>query len=253
MVVKPGSQSGNQTLSNGMLKSPDNYLFDAQQFPWFSPPKIAIAYSQLIKKYGEDVLTNTRFQKAKEAGSVALLLLAMNKIFGEHYLLQVSDDESPDVRSVILKEIPGQPIHGFFQEVEVVHFEEHSKETDVVDFLKTTKLSKKKSYDELTIILCHIQKNIDIPPIEHLRRRIAELSPKPQIYLLGKVIEPEKYLVTQLWKETWPDFVIDMLEQVTKYPRRPSILWLTKSSSKTLNFRPYTGRKPTLEEIFHLK
>lgn len=241
-------------LADGVLQSKDEYIYDVKQHPWYSPPKILLSYVELIKKYGDDrVKSDTKFKKAKEALSVAILLLGMRKLFGEHYLMQVSDDESPDVRSMILKEQPGRPVHGYFQEVEVVHFEKHSKAENIIEFLKQTKLSKKKSYDELTIILCHLDKDMHIPSFKAIHDELATMNPKPQIYLLGRISPDEQeYLVTQVWHDYFDPVRVNAIELANAYPRRPSSLRLTRSSSDKITYEQVIGQKSTVEEVFHL-
>lgn len=240
--------------TDGILQSKEEYLFDVKKHPWYSPPKILLAYVELIKKYGEvEVRSNTKFQKAKEALSVALLLLGMREIYQEHYLMQVSDDESPDVRSMVLKEQLDKPVHGYFQEVEVVHFEKHSKAENIVDFLKKTKLSKKKSYDELTIILCHLDRDIYIPSFKDIHEELKEINPKPQIYLIGRIsADKQEYLITQIWHEYVEPIKIDAIKLANSYPRKPSSLLLTRSSSDKITYGQATPSNASIEDIFHL-
>lgn len=72
-----------------------------------------------------------------------------------------------------------------YQDVEVVTLESHSKE-DVDDFLKRTKLSSKKAYQDDTIILCHIDKNTATKKWSEISAALAGTAKKYDIYPLAR-------------------------------------------------------------------
>jgi len=85
------------------------------------------------------------------------------------------------------------------QEVEVVIFDTHSDERSIPDFLRRTKLSKRKSYDPLTTILCYIRKDFDIPPLKIIVNELQSDECQSPIMLLGKTSpNQEIYKISQI-------------------------------------------------------
>jgi hypothetical protein len=205
-----------------------------------------------VAKYDKAVFSDRLFQKAREGRSVAILLLEIHRRQGLHFLMQISEDDSPDVRTVTLQEIPNNPVHGYFQEIEVVNLGPHSLTENIIEFLKQTKLSKEKSYDEKTIILCQIDKDMVSGPWEGMHSELKYLNPKFPIYIMGKVSKDQEiYRICHVWDELERPSDIDISTLAKSYPK-PDTVVLTLSVEKNITFKPINRSRPSVFEILHL-
>lgn len=233
--------------------STNNAIIDINTRPWHSPSYVLWSLDQLILKYGEIVGTKREFQKAREARAVALLLLGINKTQGLHYMMQISDDNSPDIRSIRLVERPNQPTVGEIQDVEVVTFGNYS-DGEVADFIINKKLNSKKAYDDKTIILCEVIKRTNLQPYVTMYEKMKSINPLPTIFVLGK-ISPEQdryvYQICQIWPSI--DYLedIDVLQQVKTYPA-PHNLMLNHGPAQIITYTKSGKAKPTPYEVFGL-
>jgi hypothetical protein len=229
-----------------------DYIFDSGLYPWHSPRYVLEAYDSLIQTFNDQALGSKDFEKAREARLVAISLLGIHELTKRHYLMQVSRENSPDIVTMFRAELKGMPVHGFFQEVEVVSFDKNSPETDVVEFLKRTKLSPKYSYDNKTIILCEVKRDMRLPPYETIHTRLKELNPLPTVIIIGK-ISPEKliYKICQIWPTLDLLTDIDVFELANKYPS-PHNLQLTKGSDHQIKYGKRVAGKPGYFEVFGL-
>jgi hypothetical protein len=79
----------------------------------------------------------------------------------------------------------------YVEDVEVVTLEAHSSE-DIDDFLKRTKLSATKSYDEKTTILCNVERDLQTKPWREITQSLASSAAKNDVFVLGR-IDPKKW------------------------------------------------------------
>jgi len=162
--------------------------YNVQKFPWYSPHFIIQAIDRLAKIYGSNIEDKREFKIAREMFDAAVALLGAYEFSSDNkYFMQPNfQSDSPDVMAAKQTEQIGAPILLEINQMEIVTMNEYSKTDDVVEFLKSTKLSHKKAYDEKTLIVCIINKKIQID-----RRKIVndlkKISPKPTIYILGKI------------------------------------------------------------------
>ena len=70
--------------------------------------------------------------------------------------------------------------------MEITEFEEHSTDNDVVEFLKRTKLSPRKSYDEHTMIICLVNRKKEEINRKYINEELKKINPKYTIYILGR-------------------------------------------------------------------
>jgi len=229
----------------------EQYLFDAKEYPWHSPRYVLEAYNYLLSKYGGETMNSEKtFEKAREMRVTAICLLVMHKALKDHFFMQISREQSPDVRTMVRKEVKGRPVHGFFQEVEVVTFDNNSSETNLIKFLKRTKLSKHYSYDDKTIILCELKKNMILPPYKQLYLELSKLSPTPTIMIVGK-ISPSTHLysVCQLWPKLELNTTVDLIAATKNYPS-PHNLRLYRGMSQKKSIKKSSEPKPTYYQVF---
>lgn len=160
-------------------------------------------------------------QKIKEAISVAIMAVGMNIRNKSDYLVKPVDDkeQTPDVRTMRIIEENHKPNMMEVQEIEVVTLGNHSKE-QVDDFLKKTKLSKKKHYPKSTIILCHINKDLQkAKSWMEIHNSIKNIIPN-EVFILARVhAERHVYQLVQVN----PDVDIieyNLEEELKKQPKR---------------------------------
>lgn len=171
---------------------------------WYSPLNVISHFKRIEKELSISEHTSKKFRKAREAFEVAVMLVGMRLILNREFWLQLVGDEleSPDVRTGTFT-LPTKTKADDFsiQDVEVVEYNNHSRET-LIDFLKRTKLSNKKSYDPLTTILCYINRNMYCPPLRDLHNDLRKEGIKGincPIILVGKTLpEKETYKIAQI-------------------------------------------------------
>lgn len=127
--------------------------------------------------------------------SVAIMLVGMNKRNGSDYKLQTvkAHEQTPDIRTMRLIDEGEKAPTMEFQDVEVVTLEKNSDE-EVDVFLKRTKLSPKKSYPLTTVILCHMNKNVQkAKSWMQVYQSLKELNHPNEVFILAR-IDPTKHI-----------------------------------------------------------
>lgn len=159
------------------------FNYDRQLDPWYSAAEVIKRFVQLESMFGEDLLEKNDFKKAREIfyGAATLLGTYISNPKNNYYIQINRQTSSPDV--VATKQIE-KGIWTIAQ-LEITEFEEHFATNDMFEFLRKTKLSKKKSYSEFTIIVCIVNRSASIDEVE-LSKKLKELKPKSAIYILGK-------------------------------------------------------------------
>lgn len=231
--------------------SDEQYLFNAHEYPWHSPRYVLEAYDYLLTAYDQNAVIKEKvFEKAREMRAAAICLLGIWQIQDEHFMMQVSRDRSPDVRTMVLKEIKDKPNHGFFQEVELVALDDNSDETELIPFLERTKLSPRYAYDDKTIILVELKKNMTIPSYNEIHRQLEPLNPTPTVMILCRVHPTEhQYAVTQVWPIVELNSEVDVVKAANAYPS-PHNLQLTRGMARKVMFSNSGKPKPTYYEVF---
>lgn len=161
--------------------------YDVNKSSWFSPIEIINRFESLRSIYGDLITSQPEFKKAREMFIGAVTLLGAYELSpSNNYWLQLNrQSNSPDVMAGKQTERKGEDILLEIAQMEIVEFEEHFPSNSIIEFLKKTKLSSKKSYDENTMIVCMVNK---IVPIEHkfIHDEIVKLSPNSTIYIVGR-------------------------------------------------------------------
>ncbi|MFA6459309.1 MAG: hypothetical protein WCV79_02860 [Candidatus Paceibacterota bacterium] len=125
---------------------------------WFSPLNV-IYHGELLKRQlPNEKKKSKEFRKVVEAVTVAQMLIGvMIKEGKEHWMQLVGDNEgSPDIRTISYVESKDEKFDYMEQvDVEVVEYESHTSAA-IPRFIVDTKLTGSKSYDENTVILCHV-------------------------------------------------------------------------------------------------
>jgi hypothetical protein len=171
----------------------DSYL-------WFTPGYMIQCGIQARKKFREEgKRAPSEMSKAlNESYATAVACLGFNKLMNKEFRLQLvsPQERSPDIRVSYEVPAPEGSRHDEwlnYWDIEVVTLDEHSSEQDADDFLKRTKFAATKSYDQETIILCYINKDIVHGKLwKHVSAELAKLSPQNSTFLLGRT-HPTEY------------------------------------------------------------
>jgi len=191
---------------------------DIKKYPWFSPTYVLHAHVDIVRLFGQEIVDmKTDFQRVEELRKSAVMVLALHKRTGIRLLMQASRDTSPDVLTLELIESLDKPVHGSYHTVEVVDFGKNG-EQDVARFLLDMKLkSKKKAYDEKTMILCYINKSFHANFAEIHKKLKNEVFKPKIVYLLGRIKNSKEYLLTQIYPEV-AHITVDALAHSKIYP-----------------------------------
>lgn len=210
----------------------------SQNNVWFLPLNFVYHFGKLeqTKKIPKE-----KFKKCYEAYIAAIFLINMFTYCNKVFWMQIVPDKegSPDIKSVSYKDNISNDIE--IHDIELVFFEEHSHE-DLGDFLLKTKLSKKKSYDNKTSILCYIQKNnYQIKKEIFSQLEKANHSFKGQLFLLWRnKTKNTQYCVLKVFPKKGVLKTFNVYEEVKKEAQYPSVLVLKKGLKRENN---YVGEK----------
>lgn len=228
--------------------------YNFQKHPWYSPQLVIAATNRLAKLYGSNIESRREFKLAREMFDCAVALLGAYELHpdNKYYLQPNLQSDSPDVVAVKQTEVANSPLTLEITQLEVVTMNEYSSTDNVVEFLKMTKLSKKKSYDNKTLIICVINKKIQVNRSE-IANELKKINPQSTIYVLGKI---------QKLKDTWTVFspypqptkpVIYALSETVKKYHLPSPMKLHKGIAKKIAYEKTHPETTTIYDIFNLK
>lgn len=203
-------------------------------------------FKRIEKGLSTQERTSKKFRKAREAFVVAVMLVGMRSILDREFWLQLVGDEfeSPDVRTGTFT-LPTKTQADDFsiQDVEVVEYNNYSKET-LLDFLKKTKLSDKKSYDSLTTILCYICRNMHLPPLRDLHNNLYKEGINCPVMILGKTSpEKETYKIAQINPSVDLIAEFDLIREL-KDKKYKGVLPLVRGVVPKADYRPDEKHSP---------
>lgn len=208
--------------------------YDVQKYPWFSPHFIIKAMHMLTKLYGANVENKGEFKLAREMLDSAIALLGVYELHHDNkYFLQANlQSDSPDVVASKSTEMIDAPVVLEKTNLEIVTMEEHSGTDDIVEFLKKTKLSPKKSYDGKTLIVCVINKKVQIN-IQKIADELKKIKPKSTIYILGKLREEkDKWTIFSPYPDLVPPVIYRLADTMKKYHMYDSVTMHRKNVRK---------------------
>lgn len=157
---------------------------------WYPPANVLFHGEKKLQQK----TSNDTIKQINEAMSVAIMLVGMNKKNKSNYRLQTvsAREQTPDIRTMRLIDEGRKAPTMEFQEVEVVTLEKNSDE-EVDDFLKRTKLSSSKSYPDTTVILCHLNKDIEKSKSwKQVYESLRKLNHPNEVFILAR-IDPVKH------------------------------------------------------------
>lgn len=156
---------------------------------WFSPLNV-IHHGNLLKKtIPKEELKSKKFRKVIEACTVAQMLVGIMVKENKEYWMQLVDDkeETPDIRTIRYADKHRENFDMLEQvDVEVIEYESHTR-LSIPEFIVAKKFSKKKSYDENTIILCHIGSGVKgyLPPGDEVKKILGQIKSSCDILFLA--------------------------------------------------------------------
>lgn len=156
---------------------------------WF-PPLNVIHHGNLLRKsLSVDEKKSKRFRKVVEAYTVAQMLVGIMVKENKDYWMQLVDDKfaSPDIRTIRYADSHDEKFDFLEQvDVEVVEYESHSTNS-IPEFIVEKKFSKRKSYDENTIILCHVGSGVksSLPDEETIKKVMESVNSSCHVLLLA--------------------------------------------------------------------
>jgi len=210
---------------------------------WYPPVNVIAHFKRIENSFSEEEKKSKVFRKMEEMFAVAIMLVGIKKIQKKDYWLQLVEDkeQSPDVRTITFvspRKISPNDIS--IQDVEVVTYDYFSDDM-FVDFMERTKLSNKKGYDALTTILCHIRRDILLPPLRELQQRLAIKKFSSSVMILGKTSpDKEVYKIAQINPLIDLNVEFNATEELrTSKPTR--VLKLMRGSKS--NFQHYPNEK----------
>ncbi|HUD20311.1 MAG TPA: hypothetical protein VMR81_07755 [Patescibacteria group bacterium] len=234
----------------------DIATYNAQKYPWYSPHFVIRAMSLLTKLYGANVEDKREFQLAREMFDSAAALLGVYELHNDNkYFLQPNlQSASPDVVAAKNTEMVDAPVVLEETNLELVRMNEYAGTDDVVEFLKRTKLSSKKSYDNKTLILCVISKKIQIN-IQKIADSLREINPKPKstIYILGILQgDKDRWTIFSPYPDLVPPVIYSLAETIKKY-QLPGSVTMHRGSVKKITYEKMDKQlTTTVYEVFNI-
>lgn len=206
---------------------------------WYSPLNVIFHFKRIEKELSEIEHKSKKFRKAREAFAVAVMVVGIRSILKKEFWLQLVGDESesPDVRTGTFVLSARTKSNNFsIQDVEVVEYNDYSRET-LIDFLKRTKFSNKKSYDPLTTILCYVRRNMYLPPLQDLYNNLHEEGIRCRVMIVGKTSsEYETYKIAQIYPSVGLIAEFDFVKEL-KSKKYKKVLLLERGMVPKFDYR----------------
>jgi len=196
---------------------------------WFNPAYLihcGIEAQKHAVAKGRPLSSDVR-KAINESRATAIWALGNNRVLNMEQLVQMAapNEQTPDTRVMYPTKgpLPNKDMPwGEFWDVEVVTYEEHSKEP-IDDFLKRTKLAATRSYQTGTIILCYIDKFIEDGKLwSDIHKDLKDVKSDLQVFLLGKT-HPDKpiYAMARVYPTFDALVQIDVIEEAKRKYANP--------------------------------
>lgn len=214
---------------------------------WYSPINVVYEYNRLRVVLSSEKKRTRDFKKATEAYHAAIMLVGIIDLQGIEYWMQLVDNKEsfPDVRTARYTRKDGWDNWLDIQDVEVVEYERHSN-ISISDFLLTKKLLVNKGYDNLTTILCRVNKTLLLTSYKQISATLKTAPICSPVIILGKIHPTEeRYRICQVHPTL--DLLHDFdLRQLLKSKRYRGVLKVRRSGKKELQFvhNPYEKHYP---------
>jgi hypothetical protein len=227
--------------------------YDVRKYPWYSPHLVIRAFGQLINIHGHDVETKREYKLAKEMFESAIALLGSYELdHGNKYFMQPNlQSNSPDVMAAKLTESENDPVNLEVTQMELVRMEDHAGTNNVFEFLEKTKFSKKKSYDEKTLIVCIVNKKTQVNRMQ-LAQRFRDMNPLSTVYVVGKLQNSEQWVIFSPFPVFTKSVFYNLGETLKKYSL-PEVISLHRGWRKEIEYVKVDRKTTTIYDIFDIK
>jgi hypothetical protein len=149
---------------------------------WMSPGIAITRMKTISDKYGtEPARTNGRFKKEREAWTTAIFALALRKLTGELWWVEIETRENtPDTRLRRLEQSSGNNVIQA-RSIEVVDWDEH-----VEDIMEVIKKKCGRSYPEHYILLVHARNSEKLLDFDRVIEKMQHTrSPFLEVWVLA--------------------------------------------------------------------
>lgn len=228
-------------------------------YVWFTPMYMIKCMGDVINDYksrGEKI-PRAMQKTLDEAWATSIACFGFNQLMNNEFRLRLVDPKegSPDLKILYQLPIPKNykyETNGAYWDIEAVTLEENSPEKYVDNFLLRTKLASTRSYDEKTVILCHINKKIEGGKIwREVHKELSKIKHKNNVFLLGSPKPPPEFKFVFARVHPGLDSVIeiDLRESMkTKYKKAGGTLFMNLPLPGQRTSRPMKGQiNPFLE------
>ena len=190
-------------------------VYDVQKDPWYSPKTVVEKFQALGAEYGENIL-KPEFKKAEEMFIASVTLLGIYENNQEENWLQINQQSaSPDIMAAKQTVRSGELIRLEIMQMEITIMEEHFPNNDLVEFLLKTKLSPKKAYSETMLIVCLVNRDIEIK-VEEISEKLKSIAPKTAIFIVGRQGDPKHFVLFSPYPTLTKEISFDVIETAKK-------------------------------------
>ena len=235
------------------IVSQKKMLFERQLYPpeiGMSPQFAMMRFKAAIGKYGQQiVLSESRFQKAREIWATAALLTGVSKLTDKTYWVAPEyDDQTPDTYGISFKSHPkfeGGKIKEVLA-IEVSEYEQHAT-GDLVETVKR-KLNGKAYPAYYVLLICAIRPGEKVNLDEVFQELTKETFSVGEIFLVGSVLTGTNYVyktVSLYRKKASVDFCLD--DELAKKATQPEMIrWSKGLGDDTMIEEQYVLKLPDL-------
>lgn len=237
------------------MEEDDQIDYNFQQDPWFSPKLIIVLFNKLWKTYGDNITKMSQFKRAVEMYYAAVTLLGAYELdeTNKFWLQSNNQTTSPDVFATQLSEVPGKKVTILVSQMELTEFEDNFPTNDLIDFLKNTKLSPRKAYDNNTLIVVTINRIVSLD-IEAIYQDLQKLRPNSTIYFIGKTIDndDENFVIFSLYPRKTKLVRFNISKTANKYAI-PNHLRLYLGTDEKIRHIPIGKVVTNLSNVFNFE
>lgn len=140
---------------------------------WFSLRFAVHHFWRLRKVYGDSVITSNKYQKEREAWTVAVALLGITKLTSEWWWVQIPIEDPPDILAMTLTPDDNKNWNYVnFRNVEVMEITKYSKRDIINEILDKI---KDKFYGKDTGLIVYLRRDTEV---KNMRMLSVELKNK---------------------------------------------------------------------------
>ena len=223
-----------------------NINYDVSKDSWYSPIEIIDQFEKVRSYYGEERIYDPIFKKAHEMFTGAATLLGAYELSNEnlYYMQSNNQTRTPDVMAGKQQTGGTHGIDLLLTQMEMVEMNQHASTDDIVEFLKQTKLSPKKSYTEEDMIVLTINRKVPYDP-QKVSKSLLELKPKSTIYIIGRSLDAQvgDFMISTPYPRLYKPIYFNLSTTASKY-RLPSRVDFNLSTEKEIKFTKTDDMKP---------